>query len=107
VYQSYDADQISVNPTTSVTIYRIIQELINNIIKHAAATRAVVQLNKAGDKLLITVEDDGKGFDTQLLKHSNGIGWANIYSRIDYLDGKLDIHSEPNNGTSVNIEIKI
>ncbi len=107
VYQSYDADQISVNPTTSATIYRIIQELINNIIKHAAATRAVVQLNKADDKLLITVEDDGKGFDTQLLKHSGGIGWANIYSRIDYLEGKVDIHSEPNNGTSVNIEIKI
>lgn len=107
VYQSYDAEQISVNPTTSVTIYRIIQELINNIIKHAAATRAVVQVNKADDKLLITVEDDGKGFDTRLLKHSTGIGWANIYSRIDYLDGKVDIHSEPNNGTSVNIEIKI
>ena len=45
--------------------------------------------------------------DTQLLKHANGIGWANIYSRIDYLDGKVDIHSEPKNGTSVNIEIKI
>ncbi|MBL0357150.1 MAG: sensor histidine kinase [Chitinophagaceae bacterium] len=108
VYQSYGIDDLKIDQAASVTIYRIVQELLNNVIKHAAATKAIVQVNKEADKLLITVEDDGKGFDTVLLKESKGIGWTNIQNRLDYLNAKLDLQSAPGvNGTSVNIEIDI
>ena len=107
IYQSHDADNLDISQTASVTIYRIVQELLNNSIKHAAATKVLVQLNKEDNKLLLTVEDDGKGFDIALLQNASGIGWTNIKSRLDYLKGKLDIQSEPGKGTSVNIEMSL
>jgi len=107
IYQSHDADNLDISQTASVTIYRIVQELLNNSIKHAAATQVLVQLNKEHNKLLLTVEDDGKGFDVASLQNASGIGWTNIKSRLDYLKGKLDIQSEPGKGTSVNIEITV
>ncbi len=107
VYQSYGIDDLKLEQATSVTIYRIIQELLNNVMKHAAATKAVVQVNKEDNKLLITVEDDGKGFDTLLLSQSKGIGWTNIQNRLDFLKAKLDVQSGEGKGTSVNIEITI
>jgi len=114
IYQSHDANNLDISPTASVTIYRIVQELLNNSIKHAAATQVLVQLNKEDNKLLLTVEDDGKGFDIASLQEAKvrtdgsvgrGIGWTNIKNRLDYLKGKLDIQSAPGKGTSVNIEI--
>ena len=107
IYQSHDADNLDISQTASVTIYRIVQELLNNTIKHAAATKVLVQLNKEDNKLLLTVEDDGKGFDIASMQNASGIGWTNIKSRLDYLKGKLDIQSEPGKGTSVNIEMSL
>lgn len=108
-YQSVGMQQAEIAQTTSVTIYRIVQELLNNIIKHANAKNVLVQLHQsAQEKLLaITVEDDGAGFDTTSLKQADGIGWKNIQSRIDFLKGKLDIQSSANKGTSVLIELNI
>jgi len=107
VYQSYGMDNVKMEQAASVTIYRIVQELLNNCIKHAAAKTAMVQLHKEGGKLLLTVEDDGKGFDADVLKQSKGIGWSNIENRLNYLKGKADLQTEPGKGTSVNIEIEI
>jgi signal transduction histidine kinase len=107
VYQSYGIDDLKIEQAANVTIYRIVQELLNNVIKHAAANKAVVQVNKEGNKLLITVEDDGKGFDTALLHQSQGIGWTNIQNRLDYLKATLDVQSGEGKGTSVNIEITV
>ena len=106
-YQSYNIDPLEINQTTSITIYRVIQELVNNIIKHASATEAVVQVTREDNKLLITVEDNGKGFDPADLTAKKGIGWSNINNRIEYLKGKIDIDSKPGKGTAVNIEINI
>ncbi len=105
-YQSIGLDNAVIDQTTSITIFRIVQELINNTMKHGAAKNAIVQVTKGENNILVTVEDNGKGFDTQLLKQPKGIGWANIQSRVDYLKGKLDVRSEPGNGTSVLIELK-
>ncbi|MBL0134622.1 MAG: hypothetical protein IPP79_11745 [Chitinophagaceae bacterium] len=107
VYQSYEMDQLSLPSTTSITIYRVIQELLNNILKHAAASEAVVQASNENQKLLITVEDNGRGFDPSILELSEGIGWANIKNRLAYIKGKVDIQSEAGKGTSVNIEIDL
>ncbi|MCH5717727.1 sensor histidine kinase [Niabella hibiscisoli] len=106
-YQSIELSHIQLEQTVSVTIYRIVQELINNTIKHAAAKTAIVQLSVAGSILSVTVEDDGKGFDITLLQKSTGIGWSNIENRINFLNGKLDIQSVNNKGTSVLIELPL
>lgn len=92
---------------TEIFIYRIVQELLNNIAKHAQASHVLVQIAKQDREVNITVEDDGKGFDPYILEKSTGSGWANIKSRIDYLRGKIDIQSAKDQGTSVHITIQV
>lgn len=104
-YQSIGMENITIERNISITVYRIVQELIANTIKHASASSAIVQVSKEGDRMNVTVEDDGKGFDIAILQTARGIGWSNIQSRIAYLKGTLDVQSEPGNGTSVHIEL--
>ncbi|MFT4153198.1 histidine kinase [Parafilimonas sp.] len=105
-YQSIGLDNTQLDQTIAITVFRIVQELINNILKHAAAKNAIVQLSRSNEQLAITVEDDGKGFDKEILKRTKGIGWGNIENRVEFLKGKLDIDASPNKGTSVLIEFK-
>jgi two-component system NarL family sensor kinase len=104
-YQSVGLDKATVDQRIAITIYRIVQELLTNTMKHAAAKNAIVQVTKINNVLSITVEDDGKGFDTGILKQSKGIGWSNIQNRVEFLKGKLDVNSQPGEGTSVLIEL--
>lgn len=106
-YQSYGFENESFDQSFSISVYRIIQELVTNIVKHANAGIAHVQLTYSNKTLLIDVEDDGKGFDVSNLKSQKGIGWSNINSRLEYLNGKLDIQSLPDKGTSIHIELSI
>ena len=106
-YQSLNLNDQNIQQTTAITVYRVVQELVNNIIKHAAAKHAIVQLSLTGSNLQITVEDDGKGFDTSVTELVSGIGWKNIRNRIDFLKGKIDLRSESDKGTSVNIEVNV
>jgi len=96
---------LSMNNT--VHIYRIVQELLTNAIKHGKAKNILVQLIQEGDTILITVDDNGKGFDPAKMSNVTGIGLKNIQNRVDFLKGKLSIDSDPENGTSVNIEIYV
>jgi len=105
-YQSLGMD-VRLDKSIEIIVYRIIQELLNNILKHASASEAFVQLVRETNRLNVVVEDNGNGFDTTLLEKSKGAGWMNIRSRVDYLKGQLDIHSEPAKGTLVNIEFNI
>jgi signal transduction histidine kinase len=105
-YQSMGMDT-RIEKSAEIIIYRIIQELLNNIMKHAAATEAMVQLIKEDSRFSIIVEDNGKGFDVGLLNDNKGAGLTSIRSRVDYLKGQLDIHSEAGKGTLVNIEFNI
>ncbi|MEO5562101.1 MAG: ATP-binding protein, partial [Chitinophagaceae bacterium] len=106
-YQSIGMENAIIEQTTAITIYRIVQELINNTMKHAAAKTAIIQVSKTDSEISITVEDDGKGFNPEILQRANGIGWNNIQSRVEYLKGKLDVQSTPGKGTSVHIELGI
>lgn len=106
-YQSIGMAGYQFEQTTAITIYRIIQELINNTLKHASAKTAIVQITKSDSLLTITAEDDGKGFDPKILDVSKGVGWVSIKHRVDFLKGRLDINSQPGNGTSVHIEVDI
>ncbi|MEO8403105.1 MAG: ATP-binding protein [Chitinophagaceae bacterium] len=106
-YQSIGLENTEVEQTIAITIYRIVQELISNTLKHAAAKTAIVQVSKTEGQIAITVEDDGKGFDPEILRGTKGIGWTNIQSRVDFLKGRMDIQSKPGNGTSVLIEFNV
>jgi two-component system NarL family sensor kinase len=92
---------------TEIIVYRIVQELLNNILKHAGASESFIQLVREDNRLNIVVEDNGKGFDTALLDTNTGAGWPNIRSRVEYLKGQLDIHSGQGKGTLVNIEFNL
>ena len=108
-YQSIGMDKVELEQTASVTIYRIVQELVNNTMKHAAAKSLMVQLHASElEKLLtLTVEDDGTGFDPSVLHQAQGIGWNNIKNRVEFLKGKIDINSAAGKGTSVLIELNM
>ena len=108
-YHSVGISEAAITQTTAVTIYRIVQELANNAIKHAAASTVLVQVHRLARErsIAITVEDNGKGFDIALLKQSSGMGWNNIQNRVDFLKGKLDVNSAAGKGTSVLIEINM
>ena len=106
-YSSFGMEEFQANTNISVTVYRVIQELINNTMKHAGATASIVQLSKDEHKLHITVEDNGKGFDVKNITAFKGAGWTNIQNRITYLKGKIDVDSSEQNGTSVIIEIPL
>ena len=107
VYQSLGVKDKVIEQSLSVAIYRITQELLNNILKHANAKQAIVQIGATENQLTITVEDDGKGVDTNTMKNSTGIGWNNIQSRVHYHKGSINIQSGPEKGTSVFIEFPI
>ncbi len=100
----YFGDRLILKKENETAIYRIIQELLNNVTKHAKATEALVQINHHEDNLSITVEDNGVGFDTRI--RSTGIGMQNIESRVSILQATLDINST-NKGTTFTIELDL
>jgi signal transduction histidine kinase/Tfp pilus assembly protein PilF len=102
-YQQY-VDLPRFLPEWELSLYRIVQELLQNVIKHAKATQVLVQLSYAEGILNITVEDNGKGFDTAD-KPGKGIGLKNIRARVNALKGHLDIESRQGSGTTVYIEV--
>lgn len=84
-------------------LYRVIQETVNNVIKHAKATRLSIQLVKDEEGINLSVEDNGKGFDPNKLNKDAGIGMKNIYSRVAFLKGIVDIQSSEGKGTLVSV----
>jgi two-component system, NarL family, sensor kinase len=105
-YQSHGMET-RMEKSTEIIVYRIIQELLNNILKHATANEAMVQLIREEKRLNVVVEDNGKGFEAALPENNKGAGLASIRSRVEYLKGQLDIHSEQGKGTLVNIEFNV
>jgi len=85
-----------------IMLYRIVQELLNNIIKHSDATEAIIQFIKEENRLNITIEDNGKGFSGQT--NTKGIGLNSVKERVQYLNGVLSIDSETSIGTTVMME---
>ncbi len=86
-------------------IYRVIQETVNNVIKHSGASKLNIALIKDADGISVTVEDNGKGFDKSKTDLKSGIGIANIYSRVEFLKGTIDFDTALGRGTLVAIHI--
>lgn len=103
-YQSYHIEN-GINKQLDISVYRIIQELVNNVMKHAAATEMLVQIRKDEHLLMLDVEDNGKGIHPESTEQQSGMGLAGIRSRVNYWNGTLQIDSSKNKGTSVHIEI--
>lgn len=94
-------DWQSLDMTFQLSLYRIMQELIQNTIKHANASNAMVQMNRTGNSLSILIKDNGSGFDIK--KSVAGLGLKNIESRVNSFGGKLYIQSAEDKGTAVTI----
>ncbi len=92
---------------TEAVLYRVVQESVNNVIKHSGATSLDIQLTKDEEGINAMIEDNGKGFNTQDSKFSAGMGMKNIRNRVDYLKGTVDFSSEPGRGTLVAIHIPL
>jgi signal transduction histidine kinase len=101
IYVQETGEPERMNPVSELAIYRIIQELMHNILKHAGATEANLSMSWQEKLLLVTIEDDGKGM--QVSDHA-GIGLENARRRVAALQGKFEIDSSPGMGTSVYLE---
>ena len=92
-----------------INFYRIIQEAVNNIIKHADATRAVIQISKEERSVSISIADDGKGFEAKTMlsedQPEHGIGIAGMIERIKLINGTFKIKSEPGKGTKLRFRV--
>lgn len=106
-YQSFGMEKRIQNASNEIVVYRLVQEIINNALKHAQAQNLQVQLIQIENKLSITIDDDGVGFDVNSAKKSAGNGIENIRQRVAYLNGSLDIESEVGKGTSFYIEVNV
>jgi signal transduction histidine kinase len=92
-------------PGLESMLYRIIQECVNNVIKHSGANHLDISLVKEPEGISLTVEDNGKGFDTGRKELFEGIGLKNIISRVQFLKGTVDFDSAPGRGTLVAIHV--
>lgn len=106
-YSSYIANGTRYPEDFEMKIYFIITELFNNIMKHSQASKAFITFEEANDILMITVEDDGKGFDTTKEQLTDGFGLTQIKARIKHLGGSIIINSKKNAGTLIYIKLKI
>ncbi|RZK35677.1 MAG: hypothetical protein EOO90_28770 [Pedobacter sp.] len=89
-----------------ISTYRIVQEVLNNAIKHSGATHLFVQIIELDNAITIYIEDNGKGFEAENLE-KNGAGMKLLKTNVDYLSGKLEINGKPNEGTFALIELPI
>lgn len=92
--------------TIEVMLYRIVQELCNNVVKHADASTLMIQTTQIENDLILVVEDNGKGFDPSHTSTQNGVGMKSLSSRVKYLNGNLDIASSEK-GTCVTVQVPL
>jgi len=104
-----DAFEMRLPFEMETNLYRICQEALTNISRHAQASRVLVRLSRAGDSLILTVVDDGKGFDTSTVMAADGslrgIGLLSMERRAEELGGRFHIESSPGKGTTVQVEL--
>ena len=93
--------------TTEIILYRVLQESVNNVMKHAQASRVDISLIRDEENISMTIEDNGKGFDASDPAAQAGMGLTNLRSRINFLKGKVELDSQPGKGTLVSVYIPL
>ena len=96
---------ITVSKSLKITLYRIVQEQLKNIIQYSKATDVTIELRSANNQLVLSVTDNGTGFDANRIKQ--GIGLSNIYERVKLYDGVLDLDTAPGKGCRIVITIPL
>lgn len=91
----------------AVPLFRIAQELVNNVLKHAQASEVLLQLLQRDGQLFLTVEDNGRGFDLEQAQQKASLGMSSVESRVAYLKGEIDIDTGTGQGTSITIAIPL
>ncbi|MDY0199051.1 MAG: sensor histidine kinase, partial [Tenuifilaceae bacterium] len=102
-YHFYGTEK-RVDEKLEVAVFRIVNELVNNALKHANASKINVQLVQEQDRISITVYDDGRGFDAKSIDMSRAGGLNNVQSRVISFNGRIDILSSPEKGTEISVE---
>jgi two-component system NarL family sensor kinase len=92
---------------TEAVLYRVIQECVNNVIKHSGADTLDITLIKDDKEITVSIEDNGQGFDRSLAGRGEGLGLKNIRTRVDYLKGSVDFDTAPGRGTVVAIHVPL
>jgi len=98
-------------PETELLLFRIVQEALRNIAKHAEATRAEVEVKFDEDRIAITINDNGKGFEPPeslgALTPTGKLGLAGMQERVQLLGGRLKLESKPGEGTKIFVEAPV
>ena len=98
------------SPEAETSVYRIVQEGLNNVIKHSKATAARIEIRKKGNQLAIAVQDNGEGIPLPVTEENDkakGFGLAGIAERVRVLGGSLAVDSRPSHGTAINIRLEL
>lgn len=86
-----------------LSMYRIVQEVVNNMVKHAGASMIYLSVKQISNSLILSIKDNGHGMDMDAMDQSKGIGWKNINARVHLMDGKIKVQSEKLAGTQIEI----
>lgn len=95
----------SINANQKLMLFRIVQEQVNNVLKHAEAKNLAVQISVDSVVIELVITDDGKGFDPALIRHKKGTGLSNITSRVDLYNGKVNIITAPGKGCKMIVNV--
>ncbi|MEP2024877.1 MAG: histidine kinase [Reichenbachiella sp.] len=106
VHIDLPSDRIDLPESEAIALYRVIQEVLNNALKYAEAKNIWLKVVKQ-EPLSIIIKDDGKGFDPHMITTSSGIGWLNIQSRMEILNGEVHIDSSPGNGSEISLKLAV
>ena len=107
VHSSISIRQSSLPTGVETTCYRVLQEAMTNISRHAKAENVRVRLEQTSNTIELEIQDDGGGFDPQKETSSTGVGLTGIRERVDLMDGTSTIESEPGKGTRLLITLPL
>jgi len=102
-----DLKDIELNDGVPIALFRIVQEALTNITRHAQATKIVCTLKHSGNHILLNITDNGKGFDVNNTRQKKTLGILGMRERVAILNGNFEIIGEPENGTRVSVSIPI
>ena len=88
-------------------LFHISMEALNNILKHAGASEVVLSLDIENEIFILKIEDNGRGFDPELVKDQGGIGISSMIERAEKIGGSLTLHSEPDAGTILSVRVPL
>lgn len=107
VHFTHQVSDERLSETTETALYRIIQEVLNNMLKHAHATTINIEVKQENNTYYWRIKDDGKGFNISKIEESKGIGWKNIFSRAALFNAQVSVQSEVDKGTEVMVEFTV